>query len=131
MIRRPPRSTLFPYTTLFRSPARLGVLVSNPGRARLAAVACAGRRIGSGRVGQSWQVVATQHRLDARPQLPRPKGLGEVVICSGIEPHQGVDLLVASRQHDDVGGAEGADPPSHLETVDAGQADIEGGEDGL
>src|SRR5690348_18447826 len=25
MIRRPPRSTLFPYTTLFRSAARLGV----------------------------------------------------------------------------------------------------------
>src|SRR3712207_7951981 len=24
MIRRPPRSTLFPYTTLFRSPTRLG-----------------------------------------------------------------------------------------------------------
>src|SRR5258706_3114900 len=24
MIRRPPRSTLFPYTTLFRSPARIG-----------------------------------------------------------------------------------------------------------
>src|SRR2546422_8441687 len=27
MIRRPPRSTLFPYTTLFRSLARIGVLV--------------------------------------------------------------------------------------------------------
>src|SRR3712207_8156700 len=26
MIRRPPRSTLFPYTTLFRSPARFGFL---------------------------------------------------------------------------------------------------------
>src|SRR3712207_7655996 len=26
MIRRPPRSTLFPYTTLFRSPALLGVV---------------------------------------------------------------------------------------------------------
>src|SRR3712207_6907230 len=26
MIRRPPRSTLFPYTTLFRSPAERGVL---------------------------------------------------------------------------------------------------------
>src|SRR3712207_8926093 len=26
MIRRPPRSTLFPYTTLFRSPERLGQL---------------------------------------------------------------------------------------------------------
>src|SRR5260370_38512048 len=25
MIRRPPRSTLFPYTTLFRSPLRLGI----------------------------------------------------------------------------------------------------------
>src|SRR2546425_6604035 len=30
MIRRPPRSTLFPYTTLFRSPARLGAGI--PGR---------------------------------------------------------------------------------------------------
>src|SRR3989441_12759702 len=30
MIRRPPRSTLFPYTTLFRSP-RLDVLVNNAG----------------------------------------------------------------------------------------------------
>src|SRR2546422_3439185 len=29
MIRRPPRSTLFPYTTLFRSPPRRGAL---PGR---------------------------------------------------------------------------------------------------
>src|SRR5258706_13432656 len=30
MIRRPPRSTLFPYTTLFRSPISLGIpVVSN------------------------------------------------------------------------------------------------------
>src|SRR2546427_5725724 len=28
MIRRPPRSTLFPYTTLFRSARRLGAVVS-------------------------------------------------------------------------------------------------------
>src|SRR5258708_32043608 len=28
MIRRPPRSTLFPYTTLFRSPDRRGVAVA-------------------------------------------------------------------------------------------------------
>src|SRR2546422_6335147 len=27
MIRRPPRSTLFPYTTLFRSPADVGLLL--------------------------------------------------------------------------------------------------------
>src|SRR2546422_3867660 len=28
MIRRPPRSTLFPYTTLFRSPAKAGAMSS-------------------------------------------------------------------------------------------------------
>src|SRR3712207_9060840 len=32
MIRRPPRSTLFPYTTLFRSRGRLNVLAHNLGR---------------------------------------------------------------------------------------------------
>src|SRR5256886_6606777 len=30
MIRRPPRSTLFPYTTLFRSPIALGTDAGNP-----------------------------------------------------------------------------------------------------
>src|SRR2546426_3059296 len=29
MIRRPPRSTLFPYTTLFRSPSPLGLLTAS------------------------------------------------------------------------------------------------------
>src|SRR2546427_12455480 len=33
MIRRPPRSTLFPYTTLFRSPAALATRVRALGRA--------------------------------------------------------------------------------------------------
>src|SRR2546427_8775860 len=36
MIRRPPRSTLFPYTTLFRSPA-LDVTHVRPGEQRVAA----------------------------------------------------------------------------------------------
>src|SRR2546426_9941564 len=31
MIRRPPRSTLFPYTTLFRSPSDTAVIVAVPG----------------------------------------------------------------------------------------------------
>src|SRR2546426_4451257 len=43
MIRRPPRSTLFPYTTLFRSRARLGEPLAGraavPGRQDLAATA--------------------------------------------------------------------------------------------
>src|SRR2546427_13214900 len=49
MIRRPPRSTLFPYTTLFRSPARAAV----PGRLERAAAvrAGAGGSRGPGRLG--------------------------------------------------------------------------------
>src|SRR2546427_5725472 len=46
MIRRPPRSTLFPYTTLFRSPARVraGLLLRRPDRPRqLGRAPCAGR----------------------------------------------------------------------------------------
>src|SRR5258707_2413618 len=34
MIRRPPRSTLFPYTTLFRSPARASDHLSDAGAGR-------------------------------------------------------------------------------------------------
>src|SRR2546422_2161552 len=34
MIRRPPRSTLFPYTTLFRSPISASVATSSPASAR-------------------------------------------------------------------------------------------------
>src|SRR3712207_8493973 len=46
MIRRPPRSTLFPYTTLFRSVLRLGVrLVADP-RVRQRRVADRGARLG-------------------------------------------------------------------------------------
>src|SRR3712207_7327531 len=58
MIRRPPRSTLFPYTTLFRSRGRTGGDAdeedevaavrgragSGPGRGRLAAAGAGGRR---------------------------------------------------------------------------------------
>ena len=44
MIRRPPRSTLFPYTTLFRSSDSQSNSRSNPGRSR-------GIYIGSARTG--------------------------------------------------------------------------------
>src|SRR2546429_212109 len=36
MIRRPPRSTLFPYTTLFRSVGIAGLRIADPGGAPLA-----------------------------------------------------------------------------------------------
>src|SRR5438132_5902311 len=38
MIRRPPRSTLFPYTTLFRSGLVLGLVVAEAGRLHVRAV---------------------------------------------------------------------------------------------
>src|SRR3712207_8947437 len=65
MIRRPPRSTLFPYTTLFRSLlgraaalaaagaglGSLGAGLDRPGRAELAAAGDAALRRGSGAAG--------------------------------------------------------------------------------
>src|SRR3712207_7951132 len=56
MIRRPPRSTLFPYTTLFRSGARVGagvpcvpILRLRVSRDRPASLATPGQGGGSGR----------------------------------------------------------------------------------
>src|SRR3712207_7430806 len=51
MIRRPPRSTLFPYTTLFRSVERSGTLHArevNPGRGDAAAGDGVGERMSTG-----------------------------------------------------------------------------------
>src|SRR5690242_21306939 len=53
MIRRPPRSTLFPYTTLFRSRDKL----------RLAVVGCGGR--GCGAVGNALSVANAEIELVA------------------------------------------------------------------
>src|SRR3712207_9566611 len=47
MIRRPPRSTLFPYTTLFRSPDRPGEVQVGPPKGE--AVAGVARRLGEDR----------------------------------------------------------------------------------
>src|SRR6266511_6244083 len=51
MIRRPPRSTLFPYTTLFRSP-RPALGTSRPAGGRGHAPAGTGRRGSNGRGGR-------------------------------------------------------------------------------
>src|SRR2546426_7289641 len=50
MIRRPPRSTLFPYTTLFRSRIAHGVSAGQPARGRLVGLAEQGRE-GARRLG--------------------------------------------------------------------------------
>src|SRR3712207_8623363 len=63
MIRRPPRSTLFPYTTLFRSVHRhrVGLQVGSPGRAPQVDVDL--RDIRAGEVADR-NVVAAAERLD-------------------------------------------------------------------
>src|SRR2546427_5870525 len=73
MIRRPPRSTLFPYTTLFRSPghrevhdhdvwlARLGLLPRRPAIGRFADHF----HIGLG-VDQRFQALADDHAVDRK-----------------------------------------------------------------
>src|SRR5258708_31960741 len=53
MIRRPPRSTLFPYTTLFRSPRQ-----PPPGRLRAAAAAA---RAAAGRVARGGHGRSEEH----------------------------------------------------------------------
>src|SRR5215813_14559980 len=65
MIRRPPRSTLFPYTTLFRS--RRGCL-AGAGRKDLRSTC----RRGAHRLpGQSWRARSEEHtsELQSRPHL--------------------------------------------------------------
>src|SRR3712207_7335609 len=51
MIRRPPRSTLFPYTTLFRSSPSVNAALTAVHRSRLCATAAALSGAGSGRSG--------------------------------------------------------------------------------
>src|SRR2546426_4855218 len=81
MIRRPPRSTLFPYTTLFRSD------VAEPLRRPCAVPARRGR--------------AAQQRLDAREQLQHAERLGDVVVGAEPEPPDLVGFLTARREDED------------------------------
>src|SRR3712207_6888660 len=69
MIRRPPRSTLFPYTTLFRSPGTGGraatrtTVPAPPARPAPAAAAPSGprrSRLGGGRAGQRRRAVRSE-----------------------------------------------------------------------
>src|SRR2546429_6981402 len=64
MIRRPPRSTLFPYTTLFRSRARAG---TRPGERRR--YDRPGRRVAADRAGRGR--VTAQRRRDRRDEPAR------------------------------------------------------------
>src|SRR5256885_12335661 len=76
MIRRPPRSTLFPYTTLFRSSADLHALVAGVPRRRFN--------------GQQINVAVTRHRAACRrtkEDNPVRPGGGEDTLDERSEAH--------------------------------------------
>src|SRR2546427_8508782 len=80
MIRRPPRSTLFPYTTLFRSPspapAGPGADAARAGRARLLAARGAGRcpgRLHPARSEEHTSELQSQSNLVCRLLLEKKK----------------------------------------------------------
>src|SRR2546430_11213933 len=95
MIRRPPRSTLFPYTTLFRSPSGRG------GRARGRLAEAAGR--GGGRMTGTVATVGTfdgVHRghqavLAEIVRRARAPGLASLVVPVDPHPPQVVDPAAA------------------------------------
>src|SRR3712207_7756944 len=69
MIRRPPRSTLFPYTTLFRSQAEIGVRLIHPGHG--VAGAEEALLVEGGGVGGGVVEVAGEDHGAAHPDLDR------------------------------------------------------------
>src|SRR6478672_11915963 len=120
MIRRPPRSTLFPYTTLFRSLERRELLRPGPGHlvgggSRADHVAQAGRAgdlVDPVRAGRGVAVVAppelgverpgSDEHLDADPHRIEPARVGDLDLHPAAD---GVDELVERRG--EVGLAEG------------------------
>src|SRR3712207_9376530 len=97
MIRRPPRSTLFPYTTLFRSgSAALRALPPPVGRARLSPEDCPTG--GSGAAGLAQQPLALVARGGDRPHGTRVDRLDRLVGIDGLRSEEHTSEL-QSRQY--------------------------------
>src|SRR2546422_11234210 len=80
MIRRPPRSTLFPYTTLFRSRfGRGGAALAQPAGELLALRAEVGRHLGV-------DVVEDEERVGRRRRLEAPHRLRDLRVHPLLEP---------------------------------------------
>src|SRR3989442_9613073 len=68
MIRRPPRSTLFPYTTLFRSPLKTTLLGTN-GQGRIAAPSVRFKTAAVGKTPMNVRSEEHTSELQSRPHL--------------------------------------------------------------
>src|SRR5256885_17054386 len=100
MIRRPPRSTLFPYTTLFRSP-RVGVLVPDHE---------ADGDLQRHREGHPALLTLVDVVLELQPHRLVARVAGDGLVLVQMPALRAVDLPVAPGVHDDGGRAEGARP---------------------
>jgi hypothetical protein len=69
--------------------------------------------------------VPAQHRLDPGRHFPRTERLGHVVVRTDAQPDELVNLLRPCSDQDDVGIAEGAQLPEHLQPVNSRQHDIQ------
>src|SRR5258708_24324557 len=93
MIRRPPRSTLFPYTTLFRSPtARRQRLRTGKRDSLLAVLRQASRRIVRAQISRGWIRLKDSERLrrwrtgDRRLQRVEDVFGGETAVPKPVAP---------------------------------------------
>src|SRR5258705_7368694 len=88
MIRRPPRSTLFPYTTLFRSPASPAHLADRPGPRSHEPARPGGPRCPSDRPIRA-------RRAAARARAPGAHGLQDRKITRLNSSHLGISYGIA------------------------------------
>src|SRR6185295_15588660 len=81
---------------------------------------------GSGAVvGRGDGFAPAQHGADAREQLARAEGFGEVVVGAQFQAGDPVDLLALAGQHDDRQARAAAQRARERKTVFAGQLDVE------
>ena len=71
---------------------------------------------------------AAEDRLHAGDELARVERLRQVVVGADLEPDDLVDVLVASRQHQDRNIGRMAQPPADLDPVDVRQHQVENDE---
>src|SRR2546422_6654036 len=90
MIRRPPRSTLFPYTTLFRSRASTG------GRTAARTRGASGRRTSPTRSEEHTSELQSRLHLVCRLLLEKKKESSLVGVVPGLPPALELDWLPGS-----------------------------------
>ena len=80
----------------------------------------------AGAPGGSGAAPAAQHRVDARDQLARVEGLGQVVVRAHLQADDAVDVLALGGEHDDGHGVlRAAQAPADRQAVFAGEHQVE------